>query len=99
MINHYEYLKKFFKDVRYIYKDNKPIILIYRPDVKPNVNDIINCCNNLSINDGFKGLTFINVLKLQININKNYYYFNYVIDNEFSFCMTEYFQLKKCVIL
>ena len=55
---HYKYLKQFFIDKRYIKIDNKPLIIIYRPELIPNLNNMLKHLNKLSLEDGFSGLCF-----------------------------------------
>lgn len=56
-LNHYNYLKKFFKDNRYIKKDNQPIFSIYHYD--ENIERMCNYWNSLAKEDGFAGICFI----------------------------------------
>lgn len=56
-LNHYNYLKPFFKDSRYKKKDNRPIFVIYHYS-----DEIAKMCNywdSLARDDGFDGLFFI----------------------------------------
>lgn len=55
---HYDYLKQFLQDSRYIKIDNKPLIVIYRPDIIDCISDMISCWKKLAIADGFDGLVF-----------------------------------------
>ena len=55
---HYEYLKPFFKDERYIKKDGKPFFIIYRPEIIPNVTEMLNLWNELAVEDGLGGITY-----------------------------------------
>lgn len=58
-VAHFEYLVKFFKDPRYIVEDNKPLIVIYIPNIIRKLNKLINCWNELAVQSGFDGLTFV----------------------------------------
>ncbi len=55
---HYDYLSKFFKDSRYIKEDNKPLFVIYRPEIIPCLNEMLQYWNELAIADGFSGMKF-----------------------------------------
>lgn len=58
-ISHFDYMRKFFKDERYMKIDNRPIFGIYIPNDIPDFNDMIDCWNNEAIKDGFDGLYII----------------------------------------
>lgn len=55
--NHFNYLLPFFKDGRYIKRDNKPVFMIlhYNKDIA----EMCDYWNNLSKNEGFDGMFFI----------------------------------------
>lgn len=55
---HFDYLLPFFKDKRYIYKDGKPLLVIYKPDLFPHIYDMIKFWDSLARKEGFDGLTF-----------------------------------------
>ena len=55
---HFDYLLPFFKDSRYIFDDDKPLVVIYRPEVIECLNEMLDYWNELAIQAGFKGLTF-----------------------------------------
>lgn len=38
---HFQYLRKFFHDSRYILMNNAPLLLIYKPNQIPKVNDMV----------------------------------------------------------
>lgn len=54
---HFEYALKAFKDKRYVKIDNKPVFLIYRPDLVP--ADFVPYWNKLAKDAGFDGMYFI----------------------------------------
>ena len=96
VILHYNYLHSFFKLSSYYKPDNKPWLSIYRSDNIP--SDYLKQLNNLSIVNGFNGITFIKTLN--DNNNKNIVNFinkkidNILYDYEFEFtpnCYTDYF--------
>jgi len=53
---HFYYLLPFFFDKRYIRVDNKPIIIIYKPDDIPCLNQMIENWKALAVNNGLNGL-------------------------------------------
>lgn len=55
-INHYTYLKKFFKDERYIKIDNKPVINIYRSWEIQDLSEMKTLWNALAKQDGWSGV-------------------------------------------
>lgn len=55
---HFEYLLPFFKDERYIKEDNKPLFIVYRPEVVGCLNEMLDYWNQLSIENGFNGMCF-----------------------------------------
>ncbi len=61
-INHYKYLKPFFKDNRYIKEDNKPLFLIYKSAQIPNCENMMKKWNELAKIDGFNGIFFVETL-------------------------------------
>lgn len=58
-INHFNTVLPAFKDKRYIRIDDKPLFLIYVPNVIPNVADFIKLWQNLAIENGLKGIHFV----------------------------------------
>ena len=55
---HFYYLLDFIKDPRYIKLDNKPLVIIYRPELIDSRNEMLDCWQELAINEGLSGLTF-----------------------------------------
>ncbi len=55
---HFEYLLPFFKDSNYILEDNKPLFVIYRPEIIPCLNEMLDCWNCLAKEQGFDGINF-----------------------------------------
>jgi len=55
---HFNYLLQFFKDPNYILEDNKPFFVIYRPEIIPCLNDMLDCWDELARKNGFKGMVF-----------------------------------------
>lgn len=55
---HFDYLLKFFKDDRYIKVEKKPLVIIYRPEIIPCLNEMIDYWQELAKENGFEGLKF-----------------------------------------
>ena len=55
---HFEYLLPFFKDENYIKEDNRPFFVIYRPEIIPCLNEMLDYWNQLAIENGFCGMVF-----------------------------------------
>lgn len=58
-VAHYRYLKPFFDDERYIKRNNKPVVLIYRSAAIPCLEEMLALWNELAIKDGYGGLFVI----------------------------------------
>lgn len=56
---HYEYLRRFFKDQRYIKNDGKPLFLIYKSRLLICLGEMLACWNRWAIEDGFGGIFVI----------------------------------------
>lgn len=54
--NHYQYLRRFFLDRRYIQVDHKPMLCIYRSDEIERFPEMIRLWTKLAQKDGFTGL-------------------------------------------
>lgn len=67
---HFRYLLPFLTDERYIKMDEKPLVVIYKPNLISCVNEMLDCWNNLAIANGLKGLTFA-YQHLDFDIQKN----------------------------
>lgn len=55
---HFDYLLPFFKDNRYIKENNRPLLVIYKPENIDCLDDMLNCWMDLSIKNGFDGIDF-----------------------------------------
>lgn len=53
---HFDYLLQFFEDDRYIKVDGKPLFIIYRPEIVPCLNEMIDCWQKLARKNGFSGI-------------------------------------------
>lgn len=56
--SHFDYLLPFFKDTRYIKDHGKPIFIIYKPDIIPSCNEMMQYWEELAVNNGLPGLFF-----------------------------------------
>lgn len=57
-VRHFNYLLQFFKDPNYILEDNKPYFVIYRPEIIPCLNEMLDCWTVLAKENGFDGMVF-----------------------------------------
>lgn len=55
---HFEYLLQFFKDKNYIVISNKPLFVIYRPEICDCLNEMLDYWNSLAIENGFDGMCY-----------------------------------------
>lgn len=55
---HFEYFLSFFKDENYIKEDNKPLLVIYRPEIIENLNEMLDYWNSMAIKNGFSGIKY-----------------------------------------
>lgn len=55
---HFEYLLPFFKDDRYIKEENQPLFVIYRPEIMPCLNEMLDYWQELARKSGFDGIKF-----------------------------------------
>lgn len=55
---HFDYLLPFFCDSRYIKEDNKPLFVIYRPEVIGCLNEMLDYWDELAKESGFDGMVF-----------------------------------------
>jgi lipopolysaccharide biosynthesis protein len=54
-----KYLLKYFKDSRYITVDGKPLLIVYRANIIPNIKRIANIWREFLISEGFSGLYLV----------------------------------------
>lgn len=59
---HFDYLLQAFQDERYIYIDDKPLFIIYRPGHIPDCEKMLNYWNALARENGLKGIYFAETL-------------------------------------
>lgn len=55
---HFEYLYDFFVDERYIKINGSPLFVIYKPEIIPNLNEMLDYWNELAKQNGFKEIVF-----------------------------------------
>lgn len=67
---HFNYLLPFFKDERYIKTNEKPLVVIYRPDLIECLNDMLDCWQELAVKNGLGGLEFA-YQQIQFDIQKD----------------------------
>lgn len=58
-VEHIEYLIPFFKDKRYITLNGNPIFLIYKPEIIPNLKEMMLVWNDIMKKNGLKKICFI----------------------------------------
>ena len=56
---HFYYLLPFFKDERYIIQDGKPLLVIYRPELIKQLDEMISCWEKLAQKEGLNGLYIV----------------------------------------
>jgi len=56
---HVDYLCEFFKDERYITIDNEPVLLIYKPELIPNLKKIVKLIRKQVKKNGFQGVKLV----------------------------------------
>jgi len=90
-INHFEYLLPFFKDERYISIDDKPLFIIYRPELISCCNEMIDCWQEQAKKYGLKGLTiaYQNV-HFNRDAQKDDSHFDYGIEYQPAYAFTDY---------
>ena len=55
---HFGYFLPFFQDERYIKENGKPLLVIYKPDLFPHINQMMQLWDELAKENGFPGLMF-----------------------------------------
>ena len=71
--NHYDYFRDFFLDNRYLKKENKPILLIYRLRNIPEFNRMIVYWNDRARKDGFDGIYLISMNVAREHVERSMY--------------------------
>jgi hypothetical protein len=57
--NHFLYLLNFFNDKRYLKYDNRPVFIIYRPELIPRLGDMVKHFRKLAKDNGLNGLIIL----------------------------------------
>lgn len=100
---HFNYLLKFFKDKNYIIEDNKPLFIIYRPEIIPCLNEMLSYWNELAIKNGYAGINFgYQQIGFDLLSNKDDSMFAYNIEYQPAYARYDYrinSQSKKSVFL
>lgn len=79
--NHYCYFRDYFLDKRYIKKENKPVLLLYRVRNIPRFNDMIKYWNERSKADGFEGIFIISMNNCREHVEQSIW-INGIVDFE-----------------
>ncbi len=58
-VDHFNYMLPFLKDRRYITENNKPLMVIYVPNLIPKLNKMLDVWTQMAKNNGFDGLTYV----------------------------------------
>lgn len=86
-ISHFNYLLPFFKDERYIKVDGCPMFILYKPHSIPHAKEMMEVWNSMAINEGFKGVHFVETLRGTTRDKRNLPFKSYV---EFEPARTNY---------
>lgn len=80
---HFDYLLPFWKDERYIKNNGKPLFVIYRPEIIPQLNEMIDYWQELAVENGLDGISFVYQFpEFYFTENKNDSRFDYGIEFE-----------------
>lgn len=90
-LRHFEYLLPFFKDSRYIKKDNKPVVVMYKPTNFERINEMIAYWSFLAEKEGFDGVCLMSQISHEA-LEKPVYFQN--IDYYLDYQPTDTFILK-----
>ena len=80
--NHIDYLCEFFKDERYIRIDGKPLLLIYRPELIPNLSRMVKIIRERVKKNGFSGIVLATQHPDYYFAFKNKDFFDYYVQFE-----------------
>ncbi|WP_313269232.1 glycoside hydrolase family 99-like domain-containing protein [Sphingobacterium sp.] len=79
-LNHIQYLIKFFKDPRYIKIENRPVLLIYRTELHPNIEEATEIWRREVKKAGFPDLYLIRVENILRDVDPSIYGFDAAMD-------------------
>lgn len=57
-VNHFNYMLPFFKDKRYIKENNRPVLIVYIPNVISKLNKMLDLWTDMARKAGFDGMSF-----------------------------------------
>lgn len=78
---HFFYLLPFFKDKRYISNNNKPLVVIHRPELIPCLEEMLKVWTALAVEVGFAGIDFAyQGIELDLNPDRRNELFKYSIE-------------------
>lgn len=87
---HFTYLLPFFKDKRYIKENNKPLFIIYRPELIDCLNEMLDYLDKRAKECGFSGIAFAyQHVNFYLKKNKDDSRFSYNIEYEPAYSMSE----------
>lgn len=93
---HFEYLLPFFKDDRYIKEDNKPVFIIYRPELITCLNEMLDYFYKCAKESGFNGMVFAyQQIDFDMKKDKDDSRFKYNIEYEPAYAMHDVNSKKK----
>lgn len=90
-LDHIQYLMPFFKDDRYIKIDGKPVYLMYRSELHPNINEAVHIWREEVKKQGFEDLYLIRVE----NFKRNFDPVNHDFDASMEFAPDFSLELQK----
>lgn len=88
---HYEYLRPFFEDNRYLTVDNKPILAVFRPNDIPQVESFIDYIKGWALKDGFSGIHLLALDGSPELLGKG---FDALVPHSLNTALDAYFDLK-----
>lgn len=68
-LNHIHHLFKYFQDDRYIKIDGKPVFIVYRTELFPDIKKTADLWREEAMKYGFKGLYLINIENIKPNVD------------------------------
>lgn len=78
---HFDYLLDYFKDDRYIVNNNKPLLVIYRPELIDCLDEMLTYWNQLAKQNGFDGMEYAyQNVSYYLSSNRNDELFSYAIE-------------------
>lgn len=57
-VDHFNYLLTFFKDPNYIVENNKPLLVLYRPEKMEHRHEMLSLWNDMAKKEGFSGISY-----------------------------------------